>query len=223
VIWGLDFFSFDGRTLNEVGFDPKLSTWLASERIMLTATLSIDAVTDAWKLVGETDYKDGDGCWMANGLKVTNDRSSGRIAETLERERQNDYIGWQSSEVHYKAFERSVKRLVDSGVRVTLFISPIHVRQQESIIAAGKKNEYDEWVSRIIAIAQKNNVDLWDFTKKNPFRESSLDQGSNSYYIDASHYKPDTIGKWILQRIGAAKATEGIPEIGVQLTKRTGG
>lgn len=94
-----------------------------------------------------------------------------------------------------------------------------HREMMRSVELAGKSPEYDQWRARVAKVAERYGVELWDFTQQNSYHQSDLSNVSNAYYIDASHFQPDTIGRWILERIGVANQTDNSQYFGKHLMK----
>ena len=125
-------------------------------------------------------------------------------------------------------------RFADAGLTTYLFISPVHVRKIESIVAAGLYDTFDQWKRDLAALVDQVNasavearlVTLWDFSGYNSItteRVPARDEASElTWYWDKSHYKPAT-GDMVVARILNLDGDVARPpeDFGVQLSGAT--
>ncbi len=199
IVIGLDFLAFLDRDPPYMeGFDHDLGSYKFLLTGVGTALLSRSALEDS-VTVWERSLLPG-GEWSRLGYMHIAYRSR-QFAEGLAAYmRSNTYNApFSGSTLTY--LEDIITLTEQHGVALTLFITPVHKEQFEVIADAEKLEHYTRWREGVIALAREHRVTLWDFTQENPYMTSDLSQGSNTYYLDASHYS-HVLGQAMLGNMG---------------------
>jgi hypothetical protein len=219
IVIGLDFLAFLDRNPPYMeGFDHDLGNYKFLLSGFGTALLSRSAIEDSVS-VWERSLLPG-GEWSRSGYMHIPYRSR-QFAEGLAAYMRDNTYAPPFSETTLTYLEDIIILTEQHDVTLTLFVTPIHDEQFQVIADADKLPAYRTWLEQVIALAETYDVQLWDFTQNNPYQVSDLSQGSNAYYLDASHYSP-LVGKMMLQRLGFAVSEDAVltSEIGVQLSPR---
>lgn len=111
------------------------------------------------------------------------------------------------------------------GIRLQLYISPIHAMDAAAQQAIYGWQNIEQWKRALVAIAGRADIPLWDFSGCNSVTSEAIpERGAGSArmenYWDQSHYRL-RVGNWILQRM-ATLDTDRVPaDFGVQLDAAT--
>ena len=102
---------------------------------------------------------------------------------------------------------------------VTLFITPSHARQWETLAAAGLWAEWEDWKRHLldISLAAGDDMQLWDFSGYSQISTEPVPaEGSKTImqgYTDSAHFTP-AVGTQVLARLDGAATPE---DFGVKL------
>ncbi len=144
----------------------------------------------------------------------------------------NTYAAFDYSIDRLSMLENSIRKLLDNDVKVYIFISPVHARQLESLLAINLYDQYNTWKYDLVTIIERlnillpkgNNLELWDFSGYNKFTTEDVpmkDTEIMSWYWESSHYKKE-LGDILLNRIlkDKNKSSEyyNFSEFGIKLT-----
>lgn len=218
VVLGLDFFMFDARRRAEPGFDPRLGGLDARIDITFASVWSGHALLDAWRTSGTGNPADG--VWQYDGHKRTFPRtveSNAALLESAKREyaAMDPALGPGLAEL-----EGLIALCVERGVRLRIFLTPVHTSYRAAIAAAGRAEDFARWKTGVLALATREGVVIVDMALSNPAIDSPL-TATTRYYIDPSHYSP-LVGAAILESLGLhvrpdvrdALAKEGLLGVG---------
>lgn len=217
IVIGLDFLAFLDRDPPYMeGFDHDVGSYKFLLSGFGTALLSRSAVEDGVS-VWERSLLPG-GEWSRSGYMHIAYRSR-QFAQGLAAYMRDNTYAPPFSETTLAYLQDIIILAEQHGVTLTLFVTPIHDEQFQVIADANQLAAYRTWLEQVIALADTYDVQLWDFTQNNPYQASDLSQGSNPYYLDASHYSP-LVGKMMLQRLGFTVSEDAAltSEIGARLS-----
>jgi hypothetical protein len=129
----------------------------------------------------------------------------------------------------WKYFKAVVDICRSKGVKLYIFISPVHAEILEGIVANGLYNEFEDWIRMVVDIAygsagkisDKFNPAVWMFCGYNyittePF-PSGHEKREMKWYFDSSHYQ-EAVGNMILDRMFEQSARDIGKDFGVRLT-----
>ena len=102
------------------------------------------------------------------------------------------------------------------GIRVVLFISPVHALQLETMRALNLFGTFEQW-KRDVTLVVGQRATLWDFSGYNRFTTEPLpeDKSPMRWYRESSHYREE-LGDLVLDRLADPGA--GPADFGTQLT-----
>ena len=99
------------------------------------------------------------------------------------------------------------------NIELRLYISPVHARMNEVIVAAGKQREVEQWKRQLVAALVDHNaanpwrepVRLWDFSYANQLTTEEVPSDKQAhapmrYYWETSHFR-QALGDIVLQKI----------------------
>jgi hypothetical protein len=205
VVLGLDFFMFDANVESESGFDPRLPAAGSGVEFLLTTVLSLTAAVDAYAALTIEPAANHDGEWLANGFKTSSPRSRDVVELNLENAR-HEFEHFDLGERGFSALGDIIALCRAKHVELELYFSPAHRRYLEMIRDVGVGEKYEAWRRRIVDIARREQVPLWDFASDQRLTDSPL-AGSSPFFIDANHFSP-MIGRAIMRRLNLPVRTE---------------
>ncbi|MEM6428281.1 MAG: hypothetical protein AAF708_03505 [Deinococcota bacterium] len=207
IVIGLDFLAFLDRNPSYMeGFNHDLGNYKFLLSGFGTALFSRSAIEDSVTAWEHSLIPGGE--WSRSGYMHIAYRSR-QFAENLAAYmRDNTYSApYSGNAIMY--LEDIITLTKQQGVTITLFITPVHDEQFKVMAEAGQLESYDLWYAAVVMLAQEQGVTLWDFTQENFYMNSDITQGSNTYYLDKSHYT-HTMGRVMLERMGFPVAPETI-------------
>ena len=85
------------------------------------------------------------------------------------------YGDYKPGDIHYESLETLLSALTAAGVKVHVYMSPVHALQLESIRQLGLMDDYESWKRRVVQITGQINetlnddqqMTLWDFSGYN--------------------------------------------------------
>jgi hypothetical protein len=119
-----------------------------------------------------------------------------------------------------------------AGVRIWLYVSPIHARQMLTIDALGLGPTYERWLGDVArAVTQVNAIDaptppvvLYDFAGYNAITTEAVPPAGSArvmrWYWESSHFKMDT-GDLVLERLSHGVTARVPADFGRSLTPET--
>jgi hypothetical protein len=123
------------------------------------------------------------------------------------------YGGYRFDADSADRLEALLGRMAAAGTEVRLFVNPPHVALLATIRLGGYWAAYETFHRRMVALAEAEGFELWDFSGVNPLSTEPV-AGGMRWYSDPSHVKP-AYARLMLARL-AGEATD--PAIGVRLT-----
>ena len=216
IILGIDFFMFNEDLANQPTFN---EARLEKKHIILddaiknlfsidTFNNSLDTIKASRKSNAIGDNYGDDGFMpnrnSDNGEAIWRFHQSIKLYFTLH----SDY---QFSQAYWNDFKEIVQLCRENNIKLTVFISPSHATQWESIYATERWDVFEQWKRDLVKI-----VPVWDFSGYNSITTEEIAKYMKNY-VDNSHYTPE-IGDLILQRI-LNKPDKNVPaDFGVLLT-----
>jgi len=207
---GLDLHPFSKHryphiSYQDAPFNPKNSIWLK----WMQYNFSIDAITDDIKA---TFKRDSERYWV-NGHYHSDAR--------VDYPKMTHFILWHYMQEpsmfgcfeydHQKmqALESILKKFVNKGVDVHLFISPQHAKNLMMLDLLNQFDTYFHWMRETLNLCdtlnslEKNSCDLWNFSGFNAITTERIADDNKTqmqHYFETSHYK-DNVGELIIQTI----------------------
>jgi hypothetical protein len=124
----------------------------------------------------------------------------------------NTYHQYKLSDKYLNYFQKIVNICREKNIKLTVFISPAHATQWETIKAVGKWQTFENWKRKVVQVTP-----VWDFSGYNTITTEEINDVMENY-PDSSHYtKP--VGDLILNRILGYKENEVPKDFGVLINK----
>jgi len=190
VIWGLDFFGFNDREMDEMGEDG-FGILGRSMRPKDLARLLI-----AWPTVLlSTDVVNGTGTTLPNGFNLAPATPPDKITESILRNAVGFaktpflYGSFDSFEKHMREFEDILAYASARGVPVYLYTSPLHALVMEALFLAGAGDTFFAWKARVAELAFKYGATLHDCMEYNRITASGGSEAAR-YFFDGAHFTP---------------------------------
>lgn len=198
VVIGIDYLSFNELLRQKPDFDETiLEKQKMTSQLTMSLLFSLDAFISSQKTIIENLFNGDNDPKFINGM---------RLIESTNLPGSSQYFtnGFEILAQAYKKYKLSEERLNDlqiivetckeRGIDIVIFVSPVHASQLETIRAAGKWENFEQWKREVSKIAP-----FWDFSGYNSITTEALaDEMKN--YKDSSHYKPE-VGNLVLNRI----------------------
>ncbi len=192
LVIGLDYFMFDHGHMSEPGFDATMMRRAYVPEAWLGYALSYEGVRGLWEA--------SDAAWHGNGFKVTPEMSAAQLPQVIGA-LPDDLTRVQVTDAELQSFARMLGKVKRSGVKVAVYVSPMHQVQFELLEHGGALSRFDEWRGTIASLAQERGVVFFDLAHA-PFSDEPelLAQGHSEHWLDPTHFKPE-VGQWILERV----------------------
>ncbi|TAE60584.1 MAG: hypothetical protein EAZ76_01415 [Nostocales cyanobacterium] len=216
VVIGIDFFMFNELLGNQPGFDENRleKTHLIPSDIMNSLfsvdTLDVSRETILANLEGENKTNSENSMGFVPHTQYQDGKTKGRFTNAI-----NVYYKfhhqYKFSDKYFTDFQKIVNLCRENNIKLTVFISPSHAIQWESIRATGEFKTWENWKRKLVQVTP-----VWDFSGYNSITTEKL-QDVMENYADSSHYtKP--VGDLILNRILDYQPDKVPGDFGVLLT-----
>ena len=200
IILGVDFFMFNEDLANQPTFN---EARLEKKRIILddliknlfsidTVNNSLDTIRASQKSSNTINDNYGDDGFMPN-RNYDNGEAIWRFHQSIKLYF-SLHSNYQFSQDYWNDFREIVQLCRENNIELTVFISPSHATQWESIYATERWDVFEQWKEELVKI-----VPVWDFSGYNSITTEEIAKYMENY-VDNSHYTPE-IGDLILQRI----------------------
>jgi len=121
--------------------------------------------------------------------------------------------------------EDVLNKIVNKGIKVSLFISPQHAKSMLMIDKLNLFNEYFQWMKDInhmvnhLKARNRHNVKLWNFSGFNSVTNEVIpyDKSNMKYFFESSHYTP-VVGNLILSKMKNDK--QDVDDFGHEVTDK---
>jgi hypothetical protein len=193
MILGLDLLMFDADETFISGFDRDLG----DRKYVLGAVPASFFTTLAFndsRLAMHSKSKN-DGAWRRNGFRYSNNRDEASIQKVYDR-----FQHHRISQKQYDQLDQLFKRLVDNGVDVEVYLSPMSKPHLQHFTDIGDMPAFMQWREKVVAIAAENGLVCHDFSTSSPFSSEDIHDNSTAHWVDASHFQP-AVGEWILNQM----------------------
>jgi hypothetical protein len=218
VIIGLDFFMFNASQKVNYNFDSELvGRKINIGDYLSTSIFSRDAFVDSIRTIKTSHSQPERKEFLSNGFRPGNFVFyQVKSYEALHYYTNYIFMSSLSSQTKYYAevtsdqgvfddFEDILKICATNSIDVKLYISPAHANLDgEGILAAGKWQMMENWKRKVVMLAGRYNVPIWDFSGYNSITTESV-RTPMTYYWDSSHFT-EVVSDMILKRI----FTEGV-------------
>lgn len=228
VILSVDLMSFNANMKNKSDFNENRlanNKNYSYETEVITSLFSMPAITDSLKTVFRK-YEltlptlNTNGLTLEKGLIQYQLSSGGHHNTSLYSERTYANEVYRSLKIHDKNnssdhfmnFKNLLKKCHKNNIKLTIIISPIHVRHHILLEKLGYWPEYENWKrllvhynSNIAKEMKGTPFAIWDFTDLNAYTTEALpDIGNTAYkmrwFWETSHFN-QRLGNLILDRI----------------------
>ena len=228
VVIGLDFAVFAKRPVanadfNESAFAGKSLAAIYLQRLFAEQSLkdSVGTLRDSLAKKVSPYSKYGNYDPKAASARID---FSAQMASSLDAYLIATYPTMRVDAATVDRFFEAVGRLRQKGIRVDLFISPLHVLHLAAIETAGLQTAFETWKRDLAEHAAKiDGVALWDFSYPNAITRDPVPAqpgGAMVWYWDAAHYN-SSAGDLILCRLSGCTALSVPDDFGVKLTPAT--
>ena len=206
IVFGLDFFAFNASQQTRPEFDSETGSIDALFRFVGIALFGFDTLRESIGLM-VNHSKVGQNLPLNTRAGFTHfpPRSPEAINRLSNVMASRTYYDFSLSQEAYRALARTIRYAKENGIKIHLFVSPIHQEQFRLIERLGLLDKYREWEAVLMQIAEDHHVSVWNFPQVNSLADIDISGGGNGYYLDASHYSP-IVGTAMLRDIGFAVA-----------------
>jgi hypothetical protein len=227
AVIGIDFFMFNTLKKNAQDFrEERLekdyiipTDWVNILFSINNFQESINTIKTSSKNPNEVGYFYSDGRRNADFyIKQIYQSASGKdLFRTVLR--RNDFLSPNDSEKVYdlsddflQAFSELIESCKINKIDCTVFISPSHVTQWESIRVGGMWATFEEWKREVVKITP-----VWDFSGYNSITSEPISRKMKNYF-DSSHYRKE-VGDLVLNRMFEVNIKEVPQDFGVWVTE----
>jgi hypothetical protein len=217
VVFGIDFFMFNETLKNQPSFsENRLNKKNMAINDTINALFSIDTIGASNETISASKQDENkDDSYGENGFMPNRNTKDGaniwRFNQSIKLyfELHSDY---KFSEEYLAEFKKIVDICKEKGIKLTVFISPSHATDMESIRATGRWKVSEEWKQKIVAITP-----VWDFSGYNRVTTQKIEKIMTNY-SDSSHYTHE-IGNWMLDRMFDRPNSKIPPDFGFLLNQ----
>jgi hypothetical protein len=223
IILGVDFFMFNKNRPVAIDFnEDQLGKNYIILPDLIKTTYSFDTLFNSIETIFMNHTNPGLNPYQSQGLQnekyfKTYLLNNGSIPKTFQRElgdylRETRFYGkFEFSPNALANFQRIVEICRQKNIKLTVFISPIHVTQLEAIEIAQLWDEFADWKRKLIKITP-----IWDFSGYNIITTEPISNQMKNYF-DHAHYR-QRIGNLMLNKMLAYNLGEVPRDFGVFLT-----
>ena len=216
VVMGVDFFMFNNFIGNQPGFNEKRleKTYIIPGDIM-NSLFSIDTLDISKETVlASSQEPNRNISYGEKGFfphrKYKDGATKGRFSNAINVY-YNFHHKYELSDKYFENLQKIVNLCREKNIKLTLFISPSHAIQWESIRATGEWKTFENWKKKVVELTP-----LWDFSGYNSITTEKL-QDKMENYADSSHYtKP--VGDLVFNRIFGYQEYKVPKDFGVLIT-----
>ncbi|NBX41311.1 MAG: DUF374 domain-containing protein [Gammaproteobacteria bacterium] len=237
VVFGLDFFMFNGEERTNPSYDStlvgrRLRPWDYVYQPLLTKDALLASITTA-QVSHETPdrreflpngYRPGTQVFyhLADYPKLHNYTNYVFLSKDPS---QTPYYGrFKLSDEAFRDFEQFVKTCRSHNIECEFFITPAHaLLDGEGIRLAGLTEVTEEWKRRLVEVLAKNGLTLWDFSGYNSITTETV-RSPMKYYWDSSHFTEATADLILSRMFGDGEAMARIEEgLGFRVARGSSG
>jgi hypothetical protein len=219
LIIGIDFFMFNEHLEVQPTFlQSRIGRqWLPMKDILDTV-FSLNGFTQSWAtLQASLNDDDAFASEFENGFLPSTKLNDGETRWHFQKAINVHYAyhyRYTLSQEALDIYREMIETAKTKGIPVTVFISPSHAIQWESIRATGEFATFEAWKRQLVEVSP-----VWDFTGYNSVTtEPVADVMQN--YSDSSHYV-ESVGDWVLSRILGVENNQAPEDFGILLTPET--
>ncbi|MBU1000920.1 MAG: hypothetical protein KKE73_00155 [Proteobacteria bacterium] len=235
---GLDFYMFNTNLQPKPGFDesilaPNARAW---DRVALAFSsslfkISVESIGKQWRRsfydpVSGHDFGKEDSLVGSGGQNAAFMRVLSRIIQRLTKESGSDPIQKTATWDQYEAMLEAAHA---KGVRLKLFLSPVHAWFMQPYTESGQWDKIEDWKRGLVrlneAVAQRMGCapfPLWDFSGYNSFTTESVPGPGDvtsrmHWYYEASHCR-SSLGDLMQDRMYGVNNPLLTDDFGLRLT-----
>lgn len=200
IIWGLDFFGFNDREMDEMGSDrfgvlqPHFRAHDMGRLLLAWPTLDLSA-----------DMTDNKAITRANGFNL----APATPAEAIDASIMRNAVGFakapflygkfDSFSQHMQEVESALAYATAKGVKVYLYTSPLHGMVIEAVFQAGADQAFLRWKREIASLARKYHIPLVDYMNYSSIT-TTKGRAAAEFFFDGAHFTPAVsrmiLGQW---------------------------
>ncbi|RST56103.1 hypothetical protein [Variovorax sp. MHTC-1] len=200
AVLALDFFMFDALRQSEPGYEAHADQMLVQGELLARALGSGSAAWDAAMAWRSRQRPSTDGRWDHAGYKFTYLRTAKDIEWILDSTRR-EYRAMRYDSALFMKLQQAIMSLRAGGTQVVVVLSPVNPAFASILGEVGKRSEFDAYRREAMRVATSAGAQFHDFTDF--VVVSDLSGGSDSSFIDVTHYQP-AVGRQLLARMGLA-------------------
>ncbi len=219
IVLGIDFFMFDPYMQPRPGFQTDIGETGFLWREIPTSLFSFAALSDA-TVVLRQDLLGTKAAAAASALEhIAQDRGLAFY------EKYYTYWRVKRSQMPVQPSGDAMRRLVDvarlckaNRVDLVLYFAPVHASILDAIYERGDWQTFQTIKARVQALAEREEITLWDFATYNEATTADLLDRTAPYFSDPIHYRPK-LGRQILANMGILDSGGSDPAmaLGIQL------
>ena len=238
VVIGLDFYAFNqtqtfADDYEQSLFAETLDVWGLARYALSIRTLRASVITVDWNVrdIVRRCADNGQETVFLTFWKVKNIRDVFDLVQSRYISSPTNYADYRLGSDNLREFEDVLRLYVARGIRVYLFVPPLHAAQMTVIQELGLQPQYEEWERELVRMVARVNAELspakplmlWDFSGYNSITTEAVPDGGEDTAMeswrDPPHFKPH-IGDMILARIMGKESDRAIPsDFGIRLTQ----
>ena len=213
VVLGIDFFMFNASQKLNSNFDANLvSRRLNVGDYLSSSIFSADAFQDSLRTIRVSHNSPKRKEFLSNGFRpgsmvfygVKNYQGlhyfTNYIFLSSLPSPTKYYFRQTSDQGTFKDFDEFLRICVSRGIDLKIYISPAHANLDgEGILASGNWDSMESWKKKIVAIAGRYEIPIWDFSGYNSITTEPV-RTPMKYYWDSSHFT-EVVGDLMLKRM----------------------
>ncbi|WP_137455034.1 hypothetical protein [Halomicronema hongdechloris] len=211
AIIGLDFYAFNDSREVRPGFsETRLNSQYISPKDLLGIYLSLDSLNLVMNPDQRGYYFADDGTYE-HRIQIGIERQFEiKLIEDFTQSEQM-YWNYKFSEATIGHFQSIVESADSEGVRVDIFLPPLHATLFYSAMMSNYWPTYEKWLKRIVNIHP-----VWDFSGCNTITTEPI-SGEMNWFEDPSHYTEE-VGDLILNKLSEAESGKSLRDFGQYVT-----
>jgi len=169
----------------------------------------MDSATTVWfNAHGGKSHFTRSGLVLKNSRKVNNKNLFRESLAQDFRRIKRGYADFFDNEAAMRSFGEAISKCKDQGLKVVIFIPPLHAVHLEALRISGLYEQVEKWKTDLLAITNeidpsRQQIRLFDFADYSKYTTERVPEDAGKkmkWYVESSHFKKE-LGNIILQRI----------------------
>jgi hypothetical protein len=227
LMWGLDFLTFSTRRTVSGTFDQSLFKNKHNVRWLFDYLLSLEILGESIQNIifnilnkPAIDIAQRNGFTDKTGGIVNSRDLFTRVLTERFFIRKQTYGGFIYGKDRVEKFKNVLGLYARKKVKIILFITPIHARQQEALDVLGLYETFENWKRDLVYAVEEvrsrmdADIILWDFSGYNSITTEDIpdnDADQMQWYWESSHYKKE-LGDLMLTRMLPFESDRKVPD-----------